>query len=176
MRTTYDFSLKAHVSRDDGEKVRHIRHSQEYWLAEETAPRRAAAEYLQAVAETLEIPRGELSALHSPAQDLVPREQGAQYRFGEEKRQFDGATVGYVQTYLDLPVFRRGISVQVKQAPTRILSVTDNSEPDLEGKLPSEEAIARYRKLFEGARPSLAAGEDVASEAGHGRPQRGRSP
>ena len=160
MRTSYESSLKAHISRDDGEKVRHIRHSQEHWLAEETAPRRAAGEYLQAVAETLEIPHEELRALQTPAQDLEPREQGVEYRFGEEKRQFDGSTIAYVQTYLDVPVFRRGVSVQVKQAPTRILSVTDNSEPALEGKLPSEEAIARYRKLFEGARPARAVGED----------------
>lgn len=160
MRTSYESSLKAHISRDDGEKVRHIRHSQEHWLAEETAPRRAAGEYLQAVAETLEIPHEELRALQTPAQDLEPREQGVEYRFGEEKRQFDGSTIAYVQTYLDVPVFRRGVSVQVKQAPTRILSVTDNSEPALEGKLPSEEAIARYRKLFEGARPTRAVGED----------------
>jgi zinc metalloprotease ZmpB len=160
MQTTYNSRLKAHISSDDGQKVRHIRHSQEYWLAEETAPLRAAGEYLRAMADALEIPHEQLSALHKPAQDLVPREQGIQYRFGEEKRQFDGSTIGYVQTYLDVPVFRRGLSVQAKQAPTRIVSVTDNSESNLDGKLPSEDAIARYRKLFAGARPSRAVGDE----------------
>lgn len=35
MKTTYKPNLKAHVSVDEENKVRHIRHSQEYWESED---------------------------------------------------------------------------------------------------------------------------------------------
>ena len=149
--TIYSPNLKAHVSRDDSKKVRHIRHSQEYWLSEENSPRLAASQYLHDVADTLQIPLEQLRGLHTKAQHLWPREQGVEYQLHEEKRLFDASTLSYFQTYLNVPVWRRGLSVQVKQAPTRVVSVTDNSEQDLEGELPDQEVIDRYRKLFQGS-------------------------
>jgi hypothetical protein len=38
MRTIYNPDLKAHLSLDEEGKVRHIRHSQEYWESEGNIP------------------------------------------------------------------------------------------------------------------------------------------
>ena len=54
MKTTYKPNLKAHVSVDDKNRVRHIRHSQEYWESEDNIPRVSAETYLNEWAETLQ--------------------------------------------------------------------------------------------------------------------------
>jgi hypothetical protein len=169
MDTIFNPSLKAHLSLDENQKVRHVRHSQEYWLSEENIPRLAASRYLNDVAETLQIPREQLRSLHKKAQYLSPSEQGVEYQLDEEKQLFDSTTISYYQTYLNVPVWRRGLSVKVKQGPNRIVSATNNSEDDLEGELPDQDVIDRYRKTFHAAashRVARAAGleEDEADE------------
>lgn len=151
MQTIYDPSLQAHLTVDEGDRVRHIRYSPDHVLSEETIPRLSAAGHLAEIAETLQIPADRLQGVHKRAQHLWPVQQGIEYQLDEEKQLFDSTTIGYCQTYLNVPVWRRGISVTVKHAPTRIVSVTDNSEEDLEGSLPSENAIDRYRKIFQTA-------------------------
>lgn len=50
-----------------------------------------------------------------------PREQGVEYQLDEEKLMFDSTTVEYYQTYLNTPVWRRGLSVTIKAArPNRV--------------------------------------------------------
>lgn len=153
MRTIYSPDINAQVSEDDSKKVRHIRHSQEARLSDASSPEEAAHEYLRDIAGTLQIPLEQLQSLHTRAQNAVPREQGVEFRLREEKRLADSSTLAYAQTFLDVPVWRRGLSVKIKQAPTRVISVTDNSEPDLRGELPGETAIARYSELFESIPP-----------------------
>ena len=152
MDTGYDPSLKAHVTRDEGEKVRHIRQSQEYWYSEESIPRLAAHSYVHHVADVLGLSPEELVRLDTNVDYYTPADLGVEYRLQEEKQQFDSTTIGYAQTYLNLPVWRRGLSVTVKQAPTRVVGLANNSEEGLKGELPSDDAIARYRAMFEAAR------------------------
>lgn len=136
MKTIYKPDLKAHVSVDDENRVRHIRHSQEYWESEDNVPRVSAETYLNEWAETLQIPNEQLQNLGKKVSFYDPREQGVEYQLDEEKHMFDSTTVGYYQTYLNTPVWRRGLSVDVKQNPNRILGATNNSEDDLKGSLP----------------------------------------
>lgn len=147
MRTVYDPDLKAHVSLDDNGQVRHIRHSQEYWESEESIPRLSANGYLNQMAPTLRISQEEFRNLNKPLSFFEPREQGVEYQLSEEKHLFDSTTLGYAQTYLNVPVWRRGISVEIKQNPNRVVALTNNSESDLRGRLPDDEAIGRYRRL-----------------------------
>lgn len=148
MRTVYDPNLKAHVTVDEGQKVRHIRHSQEYWPSEQDVPRSSASDYLNEMADTLQIPKEELQNLHKKVSFLDPREQGVEYHLSEEKHLFDSVTVGYYQTYLNVPVWRRGLTVKIKQNPNRVVGSTNNSEDDLRGKLPDAESIERYKNIF----------------------------
>src|SRR5688500_20148338 len=100
------------------------------------------------MSETLKSQGSELKAVHKQVSFLDPREQGVEYQFSEEKRLFDSVTVGYYQTYLNVPVWRRGLSVTIKENPNRVVGSVDNSEDDLQGTLPPEPIIERYRELF----------------------------
>ena len=151
MNVVYDDRLKADLALDENQKVRHVRHSQEYRLSEENIPRVAAAQYLNDIAEVLQIPQEQLRGLSKQAQHQVPAEQGVEYQLNEEKRMFDSATISYYQTYMNVPVWRAGLSVSVKTGPTRIMSVTNTSVDDLDGQLPDQGVIERYRKMFQTA-------------------------
>ncbi len=148
MNTKYDDKLKAHVSVDDKKKVRHIRHSQEYWESEENIPRVSAESYLNEMSGTFQIPQEQLQNLHKQVSFYDPREQGIEYQLDEEKQMFDSTTVGYYQTYLNTPVWRKGLSVKIKQNPDRVVGSTNNSEDDLKGSLPDKKAIENYKALF----------------------------
>lgn len=151
MNVVYSDSLKADLSLDENQKVRHVRHGQEYRLSEENIPRVAASQYLNEVAEVLQIPQEQLRGLHKQAQTQVPAEQGVEYQLNEEKRMFDSATISFSQTYMNVPVWRAGLSVKIKTGPTRIVSVTNTSVDDLDGQLPEQGAIERYRRMFQTA-------------------------
>lgn len=148
MKTTYKPNIKAHVSVDDENKVRHIRHSQEHWESEDNVPRVSAETYLNEWAETLQIPNEQLQNLNQKVSFYDPREQGVEYQLDEEKHLFDSTTVGYYQTYLNTPVWRKGLSVKIKQNPNRVVGSTNNSEDDLKGSLPDKIIIERYRSIF----------------------------
>ena len=147
-QTIYSPELKAHLSLDEEKKVRHIRHSQEYWPSEQNIPRLAASDYLNEMADTLQIPKEELKNLHKKVSFFDPREQGIEYHLSEEKHLFDSITLGYYQTYMNVPVWRRGLSVKVKQNPNRVVGSTNNSEDDLKGSLPDRKAIENYKAIF----------------------------
>lgn len=150
MTTHYDDSIKGHVTTDDSGAVRHIRHSQELPISDENIPVEAASAYLRDMADVLGLDGGRLGNLHVMAQDEVPEDRDVDYRLEDEKTLFDATTVSFAQTFFDVPVFRRGISVKVKQGPNRVVGVANNTDPDLHGSLPSEERIAFYRDLFRG--------------------------
>ena len=163
MKTIYRADLKAHVSVDDEDKVRHIRHSQEYWPSEDDIPRVSAETYLNEWGKTLQIPKGQLQNLSKKVSFYDPREQGVEYQLDEEKHIFDSTTVAYYQTYLNTPVWRKGLSVQIKQNPNRVIGASKNSEDDLKGSLPDKKAIERYKAIFR-----QAAGRKAAIDAGLG--------
>jgi zinc metalloprotease ZmpB len=148
MKTLYKPDLKAHVSVDAANRVRHIRHSQEYWASEDDVPRLSAQGYLHEWADTLQIPKAQLANLSKRVSFLDPREQDVEYHLNEEKHLFDGTTVGYYQTYLNTPVWRKGLSVKIKQNPNRVVGSTNNSEQGLKGQLPDRKLIDRYAAVF----------------------------
>jgi hypothetical protein len=151
MPTYYDDSVRGHITADEDGIVTHLRHSQELKPTAENIPVVAASEYLREMAQVLQLDERQLDRLHLRVQSRTPSEQGAEYQLEDDKPLFDGTTVSFAQTFFNVPVFRRGIAVRIKQGPNRIVGVTNNSESFLEGDLPSQERIDFYRKLFEGA-------------------------
>ncbi len=79
---------------------------------------------------------------------LDPQPQEVEYRFSEEKPAFDSTTYAYYQTYLNTPVWAAGVTATVKHAPARVVAATNTSERGIDAKMPSTEAIERYRRLF----------------------------
>jgi len=148
MKTTYEPKLKAHVSVDDDGKVRNIRHNQEFWESAEDVPSASAESYLTQWADALQIPQEQLQNLGKQVVFDDPREQGVEYQQFEEKTIFDSTTVGYYQTYHNTPVWRKGLSVKIKQGPNRVVASTNNSEDNLEGSLPRKGTIDNYKKIF----------------------------
>jgi len=164
MKTTYRSDLKAHLSVDDQNKVRHIRHSQEYWESESNVARVSAETYLNSWAEVLQIPKDQLRTLSKRVSFDNPRQQEVEYQLSEEKHMFDSTTVGYYQTYLNTPVWRKGLSVKIKQNPNRVIGSTNNSEDGLKGSLPDKRIIERYKSIFR-----QASARKIAAAAGLGK-------
>jgi zinc metalloprotease ZmpB len=147
MENQYRPELKAHVSVDAEGIVRHVLHSEDLWRPTEENPRRAAIEYVRAQAGLLEIADPALDRLDEPVTYTEPREEGESYRLAEEKRQFDSVTVAFAQTYLNVPVWRTGISVTVKAEPSSIVESTNTALAGVRAEMPSDEAIGRWREL-----------------------------
>jgi hypothetical protein len=145
MKTVYTHALKAHVTSDAQERVRHVLHTHGYFRSEMGTAREAAADYLRQMAETLQIPPGELQRLHQPSDFLDPREQGVEYRYYETKKFFASSTFCYYQTIHNTPVWHGGLTVTVKPNPYRVVRTTSYGHPDLSLDLPSRERIDAVR-------------------------------
>lgn len=148
MRTIYDSSLKATVTLDNTGQVRGINYIDEYREIEHLRGREAATAYVRDIAGKLNIAPEALRGLELRVSYLNPHAQDVEYRFSEEKTSFDSATYAYYQTYLNTPVWAAGVTATVKQAPARIVAATNTSEQGIDAKMPSAEAIERYRGLF----------------------------
>ena len=112
MITRYNKNLKSDITTDKNKNVQHIHHRQEYFLSKEKSPRLAANEYLLQMTDAIQIPKEQLGNLQKKVTFFDPREQGIEYQFDEEKHFFDSTTISYYQTYLNVPVWRKGISVK----------------------------------------------------------------
>ena len=148
MKESYRPELKAHVVTDDENHVRAIRHSQEYWESSADSGLATAVAYLRQFAPVFEIPPSKLDRLEAKVSFLEPRKQDEEYRLSEEKRQFDSETFGFYQTFNNVPVWRAGLRVMVKQGPSRVVSSENTSQPGVDATLPSADTIDRYRKVF----------------------------
>jgi hypothetical protein len=149
MENEYRPELKAHVSVDDEGKVRQVLHSEEHWQPTEQDPRRAAEDYVRSQARLLDISESALDRLDERVGYTEPREEGESYRLVDEKRQFDSATFAFAQTYLNVPVWRTGITVTVKGDPGKVVESTNTTLADVRAELPTAEAVGRGRELCE---------------------------
>ena len=148
MRTDYDSGLKATVTWDDAGRIRGILYFDKYREMGSLRGRTAAEAYIRDIAGSFSVPPEALRSIDQPVSYLEPREQGVEYRFNEEKVSFDTVTYIYDQTYLNAPVWDAGIAVTIKEPPTRVVAATDTSQGGIDAKLPSSDALARYRQLF----------------------------
>lgn len=147
MDNEYRHDLRAHVSMDDEGKVRHVLHSEEEWRPSENDPRAAAVEYVRAQAGLLDIPDAALERVDEPVTYTEPRDEEDSFRLAEEKRQFDSVTFAFAQTYLNVPVWRRGVSVTVKADPPSVVESTSTTLPGVRADMPTDDAVGRWREL-----------------------------
>jgi hypothetical protein len=172
VRTIYNPDLKAHLTLDGQDRVRHILQSQKYFLSEMGSARQAAADYLRKRAEVFQIPPSQLERLHLRTTFLDPREQGVEYREYDAKRFFASTTFCYYQTVHNTPVWGAGTTVTVKENPFRITHAAHYGRDGLEVKLPDADTIKRVRAALiqintrsAELNPNLTAGEAVAPPA-----------
>ncbi|NOD88222.1 MULTISPECIES: hypothetical protein [unclassified Ruegeria] len=150
MKEFYSSDLRAHIQADAKAKVRAIRHSDEYW----ESPNRTggaldtAIAYLRSFADTYEVPTRRLDNARTKVSYVDPVEQGEEYRLGEEKHHFDAGVFGFYQTVHNLPVWRKGMKVTVKQGPNRVVASVDTSLRDVDVTLPSTRVLNAARKAL----------------------------
>ncbi|MCC6790451.1 MAG: hypothetical protein IT336_02135 [Thermomicrobiales bacterium] len=155
--------LRAHVTTDDDGVVRQVLHTDERWLPNKETPLGAAMEYVRAHTGLLSIGESAVDRLHEPVTYLDPRAESESLRLAEQKHQFDSTTVAFAQTYLNVPVWRTGVSVTVKEGPSRVVESTNTTLTDVRAELPSEDAINRWREVIAGIeRRPVAVGETEA--------------
>ena len=149
MQTNFNQSLKADLSIDDESQVRQIFHTSEYFSVDQNIMRNAAKEYFQKVADTYNLPKEQLENMHQKVSFFEPREQKIEFRQSEEKTFFDSTTIGYYQTIHNVPVWRTGLSVTIKQNPNRVIVSTNNSQKDVNLQLPNEQNIEKWKKILQ---------------------------
>ena len=148
MREITNTQLKAHLAVDDGERVRQINHLEEPWTSSQESPLLAAIDYLHQMSGVLEVPNTELQNPHQQVSFVEPMAQGVEYRLGEQKQLFDSTTIIFNQTYLNVPVWRAGITLTLKHNPNRVVMAVDTSQQGMHASLPSPERIEEHRRLF----------------------------
>ncbi len=148
MKTVFDPKLKAILTLDDSQVVRGINHTDELYGSEKNTPKVAAVDYLKDIHDVVQIPSKTLDNAYQKVSYINPMEQGVEYRLSEEKTFFDSTTFGFYQTYLNVPIWRTGLSVTMKHGPNRIAKMVNNSKYDVKGKLPKEELIERYKQFI----------------------------
>lgn len=176
MESQYRPDLRANVMIDDAGKVRHILHHGEPWRGTTDDPVAAAIEYVRERAGLLQLADTTLSHLDEEVAYTDPRDEGDEYRLDDVKRQFDTVTVSFAQTHLNVPVWRTGISVTVKQENerSRVIEVTDNTLPTVRATLPPVRQVRRWREMLDApgrrprwrdAVPEAAGSDEVVREA-----------
>jgi zinc metalloprotease ZmpB len=163
MENQYRPEVGAHVSVDEEGKVRHVLHRDDNWRSGQKDPREAAIEYLRAQAGLLEIPHAALDRLDEPARYTEPSKEEDSFRLVDEKRQFDSVTFSFAQTYLNVPVWRSGITVTVKADPASIVETTSTTLADVRADMPSDEAITPWRELVAVTERRSRGGEETRS-------------
>jgi zinc metalloprotease ZmpB len=148
MKVIFNPSIKANLSIDQNENVRDINHSQEYWKSNKQNPVEVAIDYLQNVAQIFKISRESLRNIGQNVSFDDPLEQGVEYRLSEEKQIFDSTTVGFSQTFVNLPVWQAGLTVTIKENPYRVIHAVNTSQKDFDAKLPPSDIIKRHKQLF----------------------------
>lgn len=164
MNEQYRPDLRANIVVDDAGVVRQILHHDRRWFSEAQTPARAGLEYLREHADVLGIGRAELEFAHDRVSYRSPRAEDTAFRLAEEKQQFDATTLAYAQTHLNIPVWRKGVTVRVKGNPTRVVASTNTALQEVSAALPPEEVIDRWQRMFDSI-DRRSVGEDRPADA-----------
>jgi zinc metalloprotease ZmpB len=146
MSQEFDSEAKAYLTRDAEGTVRDLLHVEEPFESKAGTAVLAAREYLGKYGGVLGIETAELANFSLGAED-TPQDIGVEYRFNQEKPQFDMTTVVFDQTFLGLPVWQAGVSVHMQQKPFVVLSAQSSRHVTINAKMPSKKALQNSRKI-----------------------------
>lgn len=142
----FDPHEKVHLTRDSHGTARDLLHVEEQYESAAGTALLAAREYLQRFGGLLGVNPSELTNF-SLGPETLPVDAGVEYRFDQEKSQFDMTTVVLAQTYFGLPVWEAGIAVHMRQRPFVVLSAQSTRHLHVDAAKPSERALARVNRL-----------------------------
>ena len=135
-----------HVHRDQEGVVRDLMHADEPFISSAPTPQLAAHEYLEKYGPLLGIEREQIGELALSPED-APIDAPVQYRFLDEKVQFDTVALVFSQTCLGLPIREAGLTIHMRREPLQVISAQSTLHPDVDLTPPSERAVGRLRRL-----------------------------
>jgi hypothetical protein len=142
----FNDDLRVHIDRDNEGVARNVLHVEEPYLSSARTAQLAAREYLERFRGLLDIKEEELRNLSLPP-ETKPIDAQVEYRFLDEKSQFDMTTVVYNQTYLGLPIREAAVAVHTMQNPFRVVSAQSTRHALVDASRPSERAVNRAEKV-----------------------------
>ena len=145
MKQQFHVESKTHLTLDDQDVVREIRHDEPFVSVAGTA-QLAAREYLQHHAELIGLAPAELGGL-SLMRTAAPAAATGEFRLHGEKEQFDMTTVTYDQTHFGLPVWEAGLAVHLKRGPYRVVTASSMRHADVKVRRPSAAALGRFKEM-----------------------------
>lgn len=145
MKQQFHVASKTHMTLDDQDIVRELRHDEPFVSAAGTA-QLAAQEYLQEHAELIGLAPAELGGL-ALMRTAAPMAATGEFRLHGEKQQFDMTTVTYDQTHFGLPVWEAGLAVHLKRGPYRVVTASSLRHADVKVRRPSDAALGRFKEL-----------------------------
>ncbi|MDQ6648268.1 MAG: hypothetical protein M3Y93_13765, partial [Pseudomonadota bacterium] len=148
MNQEFDHARNVYVDRDADGVGRQLSHTHAPVVIEGATARQVVATYLRRFGDLLGLTSDQLENLDSPPSKTL-EDAGVEYRFLDEKLQFDIVTIAYNQTEFGLPVWRAGIGVYVKLNPFKVVGAQSTMHPDLQVKRPSMDAVKRAESLTE---------------------------
>jgi hypothetical protein len=146
MAQEFDAQGKVHITRDSQGTVRDLLHVEETYESTASTALLAAREYLDKFGDRLGIIAAELTNF-SLSPEPSPIDAGVEYRFEQEKTQFDSTTVVLSQTVFGLPIWEAGVAVHMRQRPFVVSSAQSTRHPSVDAAKPSERALARVRDI-----------------------------
>lgn len=147
MSHEFDGRAKAMIKRDDQGSVRDVLHVEEPFESQSGSAMLAAREYLDLHGALLGIATPEL-ANFSLAAEATPIKAGVEYRFHQDKPQFDTTTVVFEQTYFGLPVWQAALTVHMQgRQPYVVTSAQSSRHASVDADMPSDKALQRAAKL-----------------------------
>lgn len=146
MTQAFDASARAMLTRDASGVVRDVLHVEAPFHSTAGSALLAARDYLLKHGALLGITPAEL-ANFSQGPEAAPRKLGVEYRFSQEKPQFDMTTVVFEQTIFGLPVWQAGVSVHMQNKPFVIVSAQSSRHAALDAQLPDDKALQRAARI-----------------------------
>ena len=147
-RIYFDESLAAQISIDESDRIRCINHSVGQVQKYAGSPLEAAVAYLRQHCSKLQIPDEQLTELSQRASFREPRKCAEHFSLLEERHVFDSHMFSFAQTYDNIPIWKSGVKITTKDAPSRIVSVVNTARCGISADLPKEEVICSFRRLF----------------------------
>ena len=137
-----------YLDRDAAGTGRHLSHRHAPVAIEGDTAQQVAAAYLHRFGDLLDIAPDQLRSLRTRPSTAI-EDAGVEYRFLDEKQQFDTVSVAFGQTEFGIPVWHAGVAVHVKVKPLSVLGSQSTVHPHLEVKKPSRQTAKRAESLKE---------------------------
>ena len=146
MHQEYLQSINAHVITDKSNNIREILHRDIPFKLTKPTIQLAAQFYLQQLKSVLKIEPDQLFQLSMPP-ETAPVEKDIEYRMLDEKRFFSMTTASYQQTFFGLPVWGKGIAINIKTDPQQVMSLSKNTDDKISAKLPSPARLKKFARI-----------------------------